>query len=127
MVHHTCPTCKIEFSIRDGADMRFEESGDSIYCPNGHTMSYSFSQKDKEIKRLKEEVEVVKKKLDRSYDSNSKVYSRLYTTEDILKNTFQKVYKKHTTCPYCKVKRKDVGSHVYKVHLNEIGEEDLKL
>lgn len=36
----TCPTCGVEFDVRDGFYNLRNEDGKTFYCPNGHTLNY---------------------------------------------------------------------------------------
>lgn len=107
----TCPNehCRITFSIPDGLKQRAIEDGQTVRCPNGHSMSWP-GQSD---------VEKERKRTEHERDMRDNVEQYLYDSQDEVRDLRQLL----RTCPACgwqsKRRRTDRIRADFAQHLSE--------
>lgn len=64
LVAMDCPSCGVIFALSQELDERRRDDGATIYCPNGHKMSYD-SREEKERERIEAERDAAQRRADR--------------------------------------------------------------
>lgn len=109
-----CCACGITFAMPSHYVSKLRESKNNFYCPNGHTLAFQESAKDREIARLKEEKDQAER---------SRMYLHNQLTEkaqDIAK--LQRQIKTRNrriaagVCPCCNRTVKQLAEHMKTMH-----------
>lgn len=117
---HTCPTCFIVYAFPTAMSERKQESGDSWYCPNGHSISFTTSTKAKleemrrERDRLKQNEAYLEERLkDRDLD-----LLRAQRSTAALKGEVTKIRKRvgNGVCPCCNRTFQNLARHMSVKH-----------
>ena len=118
-----CPSCGVVFAIPNWFDDAKRENGESLYCPNGHSMSYN-SERQKREKALKRENE----RLQAQVENRDARLTRVIADRDHLDRS-ARALRGHLTriknriangvCPVAGCKRSgfdDVRRHIHSKH-----------
>lgn len=107
-----CPTCFVAYglpkALRDRALER--RAAHNIYCPNGHSWSYSGKSKDQEIDDLKWQLQ----QKDNHLADVVAAKSRLAAAKLKLEQRIDK-----GVCPYCRRSFANVAQHMHAKHVKE--------
>lgn len=79
-----CCICGVVFAMPEHMRARAQENGNSFYCPNGHSQSYSESESDRLRKKLDEQTRVATREAQRAANAEaetSKIKRKLKTVE----------------------------------------------
>lgn len=110
LIEMLCPVCGVVYAMPSRLRDKKEENGDSFYCVNGHSLSYT----DTELKRLRREVAAKTEEANRQRENFFRE-QRLH--EETQKNL--KRLKKRTaagTCPCCKRTFSQLSRHMQGKH-----------
>lgn len=113
----TCCKCGISFAVDAQVRRRWQEKGESFYCPNGHSQHYI----ETDIQKLKKQLERAERDRD-WYQKNSaseraareKTERRLTATKGAKTRMANRI--KHGVCPCCNRTFQNVLQHMATKH-----------
>lgn len=113
----TCFKCGITFAVPASVRRRWLDSGDSFYCPNGHSQHYTEStveKQKKEIERLRKEKEWAEQAKYNALDQADHAERRASAMKGV--NTKIKKRIGNGVCPCCNRTFKNLASHMETKH-----------
>ena len=111
-----CPACGVKYAMPTKLRDKREETGDSFYCVNGHSLSYA----DSEVKRLRRAVDAKTAEANRLRDQYFAEQRQHEETQKKLRGL-----KKRTAagvCPCCNRTFSQLGRHMQIKHVEFVKE-----
>lgn len=117
LVAETCPNCGVLFGMPATFEQNRRKTGESFYCPSGHSLSYGKG----ETAKLREELDRTKRQLD-----SSRTYARAVADQKeaaersnrALRGSNTKLRKRVAAgvCPCCQRTFQDLARHMAGQH-----------
>lgn len=118
-----CASCGVKFGFPDDLDESLRKTGNTFYCPNGHSNVYrkttadllreQLAQKEQEKVSLQQRVNYWVSEHNNQYEEKVKVEKKLKRTEKRILNG---------VCPCCNRTFKDLAAHIKTKHPESIKE-----
>jgi hypothetical protein len=117
---HTCPTCFIAYAIPTAMEDRKQADGGSWYCPNGHSISFTKSMKDKldEMRRERDRLKQEQAWYDDRHREQAAELASAKRAAAALKGENTKIRKRvgHGVCPCCNRTFAQLARHMAAKH-----------
>lgn len=125
IVTDTCCVCGIVFGYPDYFEKQLRKSGQTFYCPNGHSLWFGKSEADKlrdELKNVKRDAELNRQWYEAEQDDHQRTRRQLAATKGVLTKTKKRIA--NGVCPCCKRHFVNLERHMEMKHPNYVeGEE----
>lgn len=117
---YDCATCGVLYAVTDEYDARRRFDGQSFYCPNGHSQSYT-----SEASRLRKRLEEAERNATRLLAEQDRLVAEKYELARDLKRSKRehKVVMRRITngvCPCCQRTFQDVLAHMQRKHPDQV-------
>jgi septal ring factor EnvC (AmiA/AmiB activator) len=118
-----CCTCHIVFAMPSHMLARVRKTGETFYCPSGHSLVYNGgkSKAEKEAERLREMLEQANRSktqlvadINEMYEEKKKVEIQLKRTKTIAKKTMTRIHA--GVCPCCERTFQNLARHMAAKH-----------
>lgn len=112
-----CYKCAIPFGVPSNYRQHLRNTGDTFYCPNGHSQVYSkprIKSLEEQLKAKEKEFEDSKKWLWNIIDSKNETIGAISRQKSAIKGQLTKVKKRiqHGVCPCCNRTFKNLSDHM---------------
>lgn len=120
----TCGVCHIAFAIPTSKYRKCSENGAEFWCPNGHNLVFTETEKQKLLKQLEQE----KKRTKWAEESRDNYRADLQNEQrkrSALKGVLTKVKKRvgHGVCPCCQRTFQQLARHMNSKHPDYVKED----
>lgn len=113
----TCPACGVEYAMPSHLLAEKRRNKGTVYCPNGHTGSWSETEEDrlrKQVERLEREKKWAEERANANAADAERTRNRLIATKGALTKAKKSVG--NGVCPCCNRTFKSLAAHMKTKH-----------